>query len=190
MSGIQQKSFTVRYPFISNVIQSEVIIRHPLGPNETTPDISKPFFKCNAIWDTGATGTMITEKIANELGLVHHSFRNIKGINDIKTVPVYKVALELPNGVGLKSINVAQCKDLAGGFQMLIGMDIMSQGDLAISHTNGQTFFTFRMPSYGLIDFTGKAKLAPVKNSNKIGRNDPCHCGSGKKFKNCHGKAK
>jgi preprotein translocase subunit SecA len=21
----------------------------------------------------------------------------------------------------------------------------------------------------------------------KVGRNDPCHCGSGKKFKNCHG---
>ncbi len=25
--------------------------------------------------------------------------------------------------------------------------------------------------------------------SNKIGRNDPCHCGSGKKFKKCHGAA-
>ena len=23
----------------------------------------------------------------------------------------------------------------------------------------------------------------------KVGRNDPCHCGSGKKFKKCHGKA-
>ncbi|WP_373045328.1 SEC-C metal-binding domain-containing protein [Vulgatibacter sp.] len=23
----------------------------------------------------------------------------------------------------------------------------------------------------------------------KIGRNDPCHCGSGKKYKNCHQKA-
>lgn len=22
--------------------------------------------------------------------------------------------------------------------------------------------------------------------SEKIGRNDPCHCGSGKKYKNCH----
>ncbi|WP_408917418.1 SEC-C metal-binding domain-containing protein, partial [Caldifermentibacillus hisashii] len=22
----------------------------------------------------------------------------------------------------------------------------------------------------------------------KIGRNDPCWCGSGKKYKNCHGK--
>jgi hypothetical protein len=23
---------------------------------------------------------------------------------------------------------------------------------------------------------------------NKIGRNEPCHCGSGKKYKNCHQK--
>ena len=28
----------------------------------------------------------------------------------------------------------------------------------------------------------------PVKVGPKIGRNDPCPCGSGKKFKNCHGK--
>lgn len=30
---------------------------------------------------------------------------------------------------------------------------------------------------------------APVKREGpKLGRNDPCHCGSGKKFKKCHGK--
>ncbi len=28
-----------------------------------------------------------------------------------------------------------------------------------------------------------------VKPSQKVGRNDPCPCGSGKKYKNCHGKA-
>ena len=28
----------------------------------------------------------------------------------------------------------------------------------------------------------------PVRNDEKVGRNDPCPCGSGKKFKNCHGK--
>ena len=30
---------------------------------------------------------------------------------------------------------------------------------------------------------------APVRTSelDKIGRNDPCWCGSGKKFKKCHG---
>jgi preprotein translocase subunit SecA len=26
-----------------------------------------------------------------------------------------------------------------------------------------------------------------VRSGDKIGRNDPCHCGSGKKYKKCHG---
>jgi len=26
------------------------------------------------------------------------------------------------------------------------------------------------------------------RDEKKVGRNDPCHCGSGKKFKKCHGK--
>jgi preprotein translocase subunit SecA len=25
------------------------------------------------------------------------------------------------------------------------------------------------------------------RSESKLGRNDPCHCGSGKKFKKCHG---
>ncbi|MCL4478530.1 MAG: preprotein translocase subunit SecA [Deltaproteobacteria bacterium] len=29
---------------------------------------------------------------------------------------------------------------------------------------------------------------APIKREKKVGRNDPCWCGSGKKYKNCHGK--
>ena len=28
---------------------------------------------------------------------------------------------------------------------------------------------------------------APIRNGPKVGRNDPCPCGSGKKYKNCHG---
>ena len=31
-------------------------------------------------------------------------------------------------------------------------------------------------------------KLEPVRTEQKIGRNDPCPCGSGKKYKNCHGR--
>jgi preprotein translocase subunit SecA len=34
----------------------------------------------------------------------------------------------------------------------------------------------------------GPVKQEPIKVGPKIGRNDPCPCGSGKKFKNCHGK--
>ena len=32
-------------------------------------------------------------------------------------------------------------------------------------------------------------EVKPVRNDNKIGRNDPCPCGSGKKYKHCCGKA-
>ena len=31
-------------------------------------------------------------------------------------------------------------------------------------------------------------KIMPVHVEKKVGRNDPCPCGSGKKYKNCHGK--
>lgn len=36
----------------------------------------------------------------------------------------------------------------------------------------------------------GSSKPTPRRKSNEaaIGRNDPCHCGSGKKYKHCHGK--
>ena len=33
-----------------------------------------------------------------------------------------------------------------------------------------------------------KSKPQPVKVEKRVGRNDPCPCGSGKKFKQCHGR--
>jgi preprotein translocase subunit SecA len=37
-------------------------------------------------------------------------------------------------------------------------------------------------------DGNGDARPQPVSVPEKIGRNDPCFCGSGKKFKKCHGR--
>ncbi len=34
----------------------------------------------------------------------------------------------------------------------------------------------------------GKEKAQPVRVEKKVGRNEPCPCGSGKKYKQCHGK--
>ncbi|WP_197061468.1 SEC-C metal-binding domain-containing protein, partial [Halobacillus sp. BBL2006] len=33
-----------------------------------------------------------------------------------------------------------------------------------------------------------KKKRQPFVKKDDVGRNDPCPCGSGKKYKNCHGK--
>jgi uncharacterized protein YecA (UPF0149 family) len=40
------------------------------------------------------------------------------------------------------------------------------------------------------VDQMGRAlKVESIKSGEtKVGRNDPCPCGSGKKYKNCHGK--
>jgi preprotein translocase subunit SecA len=40
------------------------------------------------------------------------------------------------------------------------------------------------MPAAGM---TPPPKAEPVKAEVRIGRNDPCPCGSGKKYKSCHG---
>ncbi len=38
------------------------------------------------------------------------------------------------------------------------------------------------------MDTREQQKAQPVRVEKKVGRNDPCPCGSGKKYKNCHGK--
>jgi len=36
-------------------------------------------------------------------------------------------------------------------------------------------------------DTREQQKTQPIHVEKKAGRNDPCPCGSGKKYKNCHG---
>ncbi|MBY5992129.1 preprotein translocase subunit SecA [Ferrimonas balearica] len=42
--------------------------------------------------------------------------------------------------------------------------------------------------SQGMGEEGGQAPAAPQRQGPKVGRNDPCPCGSGKKYKQCHGK--
>ena len=37
-------------------------------------------------------------------------------------------------------------------------------------------------------DTREQQKREPIRAEKTVGRNDPCPCGSGKKYKNCHGK--
>ena len=74
--------------------------------------------------------------------------------------------------------------------------DSTRRGDDNLSNT--QTSKT-EIPEYtsGGRSDSGAATLAPpkpkvtqpIRTEKKIGRNDPCPCGSGKKYKQCHGAA-
>lgn len=48
---------------------------------------------------------------------------------------------------------IAACADLGPNIDLLIGMDIISLGDFAITNVNGKTTFSFRLPSTSIIDF-------------------------------------
>jgi preprotein translocase subunit SecA len=43
-------------------------------------------------------------------------------------------------------------------------------------------------PQNGDVAVAEEPKKRPVRVGEKVGRNDPCPCGSGKKYKHCHGK--
>ena len=96
--------------------------------------------------------------------------------------PKFLVALGLPNKVIFNEVRVTLAK-LTGNIDVLIGMDIIQRGDFAVTNHNGKTAFSFRIPSIGLIDFVQEINQMKVNP----GRNAPCYCGSGKKYKHCHG---
>lgn len=57
------------------------------------------------------------------------------------------------------------------------------------SHASSEGMgFTSAAPIPNQSPEANAGKSQPVKVEQKIGRNDPCFCGSGKKYKHCHGK--
>lgn len=141
-----------------------------------------------ALWDTGATGTVITSRVVNALDLKPIGKQRVFHANGESVVNTYLICLKLPNEVGFSAIKVTE--GMLNHFDVLIGMDIITQGDFSITNFQGKTSFSFRVPSVSHVDFVQDIKRSTPARSVKVGRNTPCHCGSGKKFKNCHGRNK
>ena len=77
--------------------------------------------------------------------------------------------------------------EFGGGvnFGAIIGMDVNTLGDMAITNVGGQTWMSFRTPSTMAIDYVVEHRNAL---RSAMGRNDPCPRNSAKRFKHCHGK--
>ena len=59
--------FTRKYPGRSNVLTSDISVSLPFDPNAGEPEPEKKMFNC--IWDTGASGTVITPNVVTSLNL-------------------------------------------------------------------------------------------------------------------------
>ena len=109
-------------------------------------------FQFTALWDTGATGSVITQEVVAACMLRSVGTRKVNHVQgSTDDVPSYAVNVKLPNDVEVQGLRVILGN--LRGYDMLIGMDIIGLGDFAITHPEGDTKFSFRIPSQADIDF-------------------------------------
>jgi hypothetical protein len=122
-----------------------------------------------AIWDTGATGTVITSKVAKDLGLLPTGKVTSNHAGGSDEVNTYLINVYLPNGINVIGVRVIEAV-LSGNTEMLIGMDIISLGDFSFTNFNGEACFSFRIPSAHKIDYVTNPEIGstPTKQTPKI----------------------
>ncbi|MEO6230397.1 MAG: retropepsin-like aspartic protease [Ferruginibacter sp.] len=127
---------------------------------------STKYSPIKAIWDTGASGSAITKKVAQQLGLVATGMAQVNTANGIATQSTYTIDIGLPNKVIIQGIIATEIDALAAGCDALIGMDVITLGDFSITNHNGSTCMSFRVPSGHEIDYVKNLNYGttPIKN--------------------------
>ena len=158
-----QYNYTKRYQGIVPALITPCAISASWDPLEERPEPVAVRYQC--LWDTGATISAITERVATDLGLPTEALIPIRHAGGVSVdVPQHYVNLQLPNGVLIVGRAVAQLP--LASYDVIVGMDIISLGDFAISNFNGKTTFTFRIPSVEEFDFV--ADWNAIKENQEI----------------------
>jgi len=162
---VEHKAFTHRAN--GNLLR---VIQTVAGVFAVSPDPHKQtgITTLSAIWDTGATNTTISEQMADNLKLAVVSYTPVStAAGIIDKAPVYLLNVVLPNNVIIPNVQVTGAK--LNGCDMLIGMDIITLGDFAITNHNGNTVCSFRLPSSEEIDFIPAANRHNMRLKSAVG---------------------
>lgn len=146
--------FTTKATGLRNTLENQVLISEVYDPATGAPEPVKRQYV--AIWDTGATNTVITRRVAQDLNLQPSGRVTVQAVGAGDQVHEYEtdtylLNIYLPNNVVIFGIRVSE--GTIGEADVLLGMDIITHGDFAITNYNGQTWWTFRVPSNEPIDF-------------------------------------
>ena len=144
------------------VIQSEVGICVPfLGELSDQKDLVIGAFR--GIWDTGATGSVITPKVVAHLGLKATGKKKVNTANGSDVKNTYLVNIALPSNVMVQNVVVTEGNlGEESMFDVLIGMDVITLGDFVITNKTN-TIMSFRIPSLAEIDYG-----ADIQRENNI----------------------
>lgn len=195
-------AFTLTQDGLLREIITDCKVSLPFNPRIAGPFTKHPpLIDVKALWDTGATNCAITKNLVDKLGLLPFDKVEVHHGNGKTLKEVYKINIILPGDVGFSYLNVTQCESTAGAFDIIIGMEVITQGDFAITNVGEKSMVSFRIPSRVSIDFNDGETIVTTPDKEKVEvkdvgkhipkntpRNAPCPCGSGKKYKHCHGK--
>ena len=106
-----------------------------------------------SLWDTGAATTCISKNVVKTLNLTSDEEVYIDTPSGRSKTKIYEIDIILPNEVYLKNIKVYETTIGDQGFDLLIGMDIISKGDFCVSGVNGVITASFRYPAQGVTDY-------------------------------------
>lgn len=182
------KAYTQTYNGLARELTNNVGVSVGFGhAKQSSPSTSLHTYK--AIWDTGATSSAITKRVATECGLKPTGVAPVQTASEKALANTYLVSIWLPHQVCFGAVRVTEVK-LSQGVDVLIGMDIIAAGDFAVTNKGGKTTFSFQCPSTHEIDFVKEIKTPAPSGfiGVKQNRNEMCRCGSGKKYKKCHGR--
>lgn len=143
-------SFTTANDGLVNALRNECAVSRAWDPDGDEPEPEMhPFV---ATWDTGATNSVISSRVVAVCGLESAGVQTVSYANGTTAdVEVFLVNIRLPSDVAFSELRVT-----LGGLvnaDMLIGMDIINQGDFAVTNSSNGTKFSFRIPSQADIDF-------------------------------------
>lgn len=107
-----------------------------------------------ALVDSGASISCVSKSIASKIGLESSRWGKVQSVNLIAPTKIYYTDIAIPGNITFRNMRVAEFVG-GGNFDVLIGMDIITKGDLALSSANKETWLSFRVPSAQKhIDFT------------------------------------
>ena len=124
--------FTIKFNGRAVELKSWVGVSEPFSPklSSANPPV---VHETGGIWDTGATNSAITQALAQQLGLQPTGKTPVITANGTTEKPTYIVDLYLLNNVRVPQVNVVEMGNVEGA-QVLIGMDVIAQGDFSITN--------------------------------------------------------
>jgi hypothetical protein len=102
-------------------------------------------FDTTGLLDTGCTMSAVAVRLARTLELGTYGSYLSHGANDIAMVKLHTVDLIMPGSISFSGLPVTEFT-VKHQFEVLIGMDILSQGDFAITTDNSGTVASYRLP--------------------------------------------